>query len=222
MNPSQPWNHRTEAAELLSLDGGDQAVRALLRVFFEQSEELQIFETALAIESLRDARAIPRLIHARLEDPNPGRRIGAARALGQFFRSGPKTARALEQCLMAPAQPLAAREYAAEGLHAIGSSQSVDALLSVIGDPQVSLRFWAAFGLGGWHRRDPRAVRGLESLLDDPEVMPGNWWSVGKEALGMLASIDPYRGRCKAEVSRILADENASREDRNWAGFYGE
>lgn len=76
--------------------------------------------------------------------------------------------------------------------------ETVDAMISVLGDPDVRLRFWAVFGLGGCVE-DPRGFRALESMLDDPEVTPGNWWSVGKEALAMLAKTDAYRDRCEAE-----------------------
>src|SRR5258707_1157979 len=82
--------------------------------------------------------------------------------------------------------------------------------ISVLRDPDVRIRFWAVFGLGGRGHRSARTVRALESMLGDREVPPGNWWSVGKEALAMLASMQPsvadYEARLIAETQRLLLD----------------
>jgi hypothetical protein len=61
-------------------------------------------------------------------------------------------------------------------------------------------------------------------VLGDREVPPGNWWSVGKEALAMLANMQPpatdYEAKLVAETQRLLSDPNASLEDRRWAESY--
>ena len=61
----------------------------------------------------------------------------------------------------------------------------------------------------------------LESMLDDREVPPGNWWSVAREALAMLGQarkpIADYTERLKAETERARADPAESVEDRWWA-----
>jgi hypothetical protein len=87
--------------------------------------------------------------------------------------------------------------------------------------------FASGFGLcseGGSCRGDVRAVRALESVLDDGETPPGNWWPVGKEALAMLASekaaADEYRMKLAAERQQIIANPNATSEDRRWAASY--
>jgi hypothetical protein len=211
----------SDAGRLLALDGSSRAVDALLDRFFTLTEKDDLYVTALRLENLNDKRAVRPLIHALLHDTNPHRRHAAARALGWIQRPGCAAALALARCLADPSQPQAAREEAAESLHYVGTAQTVDALTSVLKDPDVRLRFWAVFGLGGI-TKDPRAVRALESMLDDAEVTPGNWWSVGKEALGMLANTDAYRDRCEAEAARISQDPNATPEELRWARSYGE
>jgi hypothetical protein len=61
-------------------------------------------------------------------------------------------------------------------------------------------------------------------MLGDREVPPGNWWSVGKEALAMLANMQPpvagYEASLIAETQRLLSDPNATAEDRRWAESY--
>jgi hypothetical protein len=60
------------------------------------------------------------------------------------------------------------------------------------------MRFWAVFalrGIGQWQRArggaDRRVVAALERMLSDEDVAPGNWWSVGREALAMLGNLEP-------------------------------
>jgi HEAT repeat protein len=140
--------------------------------------------------------------------------------------SGRAAARALAQCLVDPAQPQPAREEAAESLTYAGNLETIDAIISVLGDPDVRIRFWAVFGLGGSCRGDERAVKALESVLDDGETPPGNWWPVGKEALAMMAGPpsvqDHYGARLKDETQRIRADPKATDEERRWASCYGD
>lgn len=143
---------------------------------------------------LNDRRAVPPLIRALLQDDNPHRRHAAA------------------------------REEAAESLAYVGTRQTIAPLVSVLRDPDVRIRFWAVFGLGGSSHGDVRAIRALESVLDDNGTPPGNWWPVGKEALAMLAS-EPrsaadYKPKLSDERQRILADANATAEDLRWAAWY--
>ncbi len=206
---------------LLSISGNDQAVRALLKLFFEQTEKDDLYTTALALEKLNDRRAVQPLIHALLGDGNPHRRHAAARALGWIRRPGRAAALALAQCLADPAQPQPAREEAAESLSYVGTRETIEPLITALRDPDVRIRFWAVFGLGGSCRGDARAVQALESILDDSAVPPGNWWSVGKEALAMLAAMLPdYENKRKVEATRVLSDANAATEDRRWADAY--
>lgn len=224
IDPTHSRFAKVEAGRLLSIAGDDQAVRTLLNVFFEQTEEIPLYETALALESLNDLRAVPQLIHALSEDDNPHRRRAAARALGWLRWPGRAAALALARCLTDPTQPLAAREEAAESLSYVGTHETIEPLISVLGDPDVGIRFWAVFGLGGSCRGEARAVRALESVLNDNETPSGNWWSVAKEALGMLGSMHPpvadYAARLAVETQRVFDDPNATEADRRWAGTY--
>lgn len=215
---------RAEAAELLKLAGNRSTTKALLDLFMNQSEKEELYSTALTLEMLNDRRVVPSLIHALLEDSNPHRRHAAARALGWIRPANRATALALANCLTNPAQPQAARQEAAESLAYAGTRETIDALISMLHDRDVSLRFWAVFGLGGCRGGGEQAIAALESVLDDDEVPPGGWWSVGKEALAMLASLEPvrdrYEVRLRMESLRVLSDLNATEADRRWAANY--
>jgi hypothetical protein len=155
--------------------------QVLLSLFFAQSGQQALYETALTFESC-NCRA---------------------------------TALALARCLADPAQPLPAREEAAESLAYAGGRVSTTrevmaALLFAIQDPNARIRFWAVFALGSGCRRHPQAVPALESVLDDSESPPGNWWPVGREALALLAAMpgapSHHRATFASAVHRILAD----------------
>jgi HEAT repeat protein len=224
LDPSQSHFHRATIGGLLSLAGDSRPVQALLKLFFEQSEKGDLYTTALTLEQLSDRRAVQPLIRALLEDGNPHRRHAAARALGWIQRPGKAAALALARCLVDDTQPQPAREEAAESLAYVGRRETIEPLISVLNDPDVRIRFWAVFGLGGSCRADARAVRALESRLDDDEVPPGNWWSVGREALAMLGSMHPplanYTMRLDEETQRVFSDTDATVEDRRWAKGY--
>jgi hypothetical protein len=223
LDPTRFHQERAASGKLL-VAGDGEAVQALLGLFFEQTDKDDLYATALTLESLNDRRAVPPLIHALGEDTNPHRRHAAARALGWIRQSGGTAALALARCLTDPTQPQPAREEAAESLAYVGTRETIEPLISVLRDPDVRIRFWAVFGLGGSCRGHVRAIRALESVLDDSEPPPGNWWSVGKEALAMLASIQPSPGnygmRLAAEMQQIMSDPNAAAEDRRWVAGY--
>jgi len=225
LDPAEFHLDRGRIGKLLSISGDDQAVQALLKLFFEQTEKTDLYNTALALEELDDRGAVPPLIHALLEDGNPHRRHAAARALGWIRWPGRAAAVALAQCVGDLAQPQPAREEAAESLAYVGTQETIYPLIAVLRDPDVRIRFWAVFGLGGRGHWSARTVQALESMLEDREVPPGNWWSVGKEALTMLANMQPpvadYEARLVAEAQRLLSDPNATVEDRRWAESYG-
>jgi HEAT repeat protein len=204
LDPARFHHERAAAGKLLGITGDETAVQALLGLFFEQDKKDDLYTTALTLEELNDLRAIPTLIQTLLEDPNPDRRHAAARALGWIHPSSGTTALALARCLADSTQPQPVREEAAESLAYVGTRATIDALISALSDSDVRIRFWAVFGLGGSCRGDARAVQALESVLDDSETPPGNWWPVGKEALAMLANLrlisNPYRDKLKAEA----------------------
>jgi hypothetical protein len=165
---------------LLEIGEKGRAVRELVGLFFRQEGKDELYMTALAMEELNDARAVPSLIRALLEDSNPHRRHAAARALAL--------------CLADPGQPQAAREEEAESLAYVGNAETVEALIGALTDADVRIRFWVVFGLGGSCRGEARAVRALEGVLGDGETPPGNWWPVGREALAMLGGDCGLRG----------------------------
>lgn len=220
LDPSQSHFNRARIGKMISSTGDAHVVQSQLDLFFKQSEKDDLYFTALTLEKLNDRRAVPPLMQALLEDDNPHRRHAAARALGWIRKPGRAAALALARCLTDLNQPQPAREEAAESLAYVGTRETIDALVSVLHEPDVRIRFWAVFGLSSC-RRDIRGVSALESMLDDQEVTPGNWWSVGKEALSVLVSMHPsiekYKIMMATEVQRIFSDPDATVDDRRWA-----
>jgi HEAT repeat protein len=236
-DPEAGGYRRGTAAKLLALADARASVGILLDLFFAQTDKIELWETALAIEHLADCAAVPRLVDA-LYDANPDRRHAAARALGWIWPVGRRAAKALIQALLDKSQPQPVREEAAESLAYSRSAEAVPPLISVLNEPDVRMRFWAVFALGGigqwqtfapadagkWRERggaDLRVIEALERMLPDNEVQPGNWWSVGREALAMLGKLEPrYRAKLDHETERVLDDPNPSPEDLRWAQAY--
>ena len=89
------------------------------------------------------------------------------------------------------------------------------------------MRFWSFFALGSIGqaqkysrsgRVNPTLIEALTRMLPDDEVAPGNWWSVGREALAMLGELDPeYRTKLDREIGLVRSNPNATPEDRRWA-----
>jgi hypothetical protein len=99
----------------------------------------------------------------------------------------------------------------------------------VLEEPDVRIRFWAVFALGKIGQSqsftsrgaDPQVVEALEGMLSDQEVPPGNWWSVGREALAMLGHFVPkYQAQLDSETEPVPRDPNSSPEDLRWAEGY--
>ena len=224
LDPTRFHQDRAASGKLLAIAGGGEAVRTLLGLFFEQTGKDDQYATALTKEALNDRRAVPPLIRSLLHDDNPHRRHAAARALGWIQRPGRAAALALAPSLVDAAQPQPVREEAAESLAYVGTRETIEPLISVLRDPDVRIRFWAVFGLGRSCRGDVRAIRALESVLDDRETPPGNWCPVGQEALAMLAlkprPAGKYETQLSAATQRIDANPNATAEDRRWAACY--
>ena len=235
LDPAAGWYGRGFAARVLALADAKGAVAALLDLFFAQTEKIELWETALTIEHFGDRGAVGPLAKA-LYDESPHRRHAAARALGWKHKSripkaGGRAAKALIQALSDKTQPQPVREEAAESLAYLGYAGAIPALISVLDETDVRLRFWAVFALGGIGQRqtygprgsaDPRVVEALERMLSDEEIAPGSWWSVGKEALAMLGHFDSkYGAQLDSETERVLGNPNSSPEDLRWAEGYG-
>ncbi|MEZ5400227.1 MAG: HEAT repeat domain-containing protein [Bryobacteraceae bacterium] len=220
LDPGLSQFDRAEVGRLLLLVRGERPLDDLLELFFSQSEKDPLYLTALTLETLGDQRAIGPLIEA-LEDENPHRRHAAARALGWITPSTRRAALALARCLADREQAQPAREEAAESLAYVGTRETIDALIGVLGDTDVRIRFWAVFGLGQSCRGEPRAALALEGMLDDYEEPPGNWWPVRLEALSALVGISGVKERhaavARAEVKRIAGDAEATDGEKRWA-----
>ncbi len=209
---------------------GTSVVGYLLDLFQRQTEKDALWETALALETLGDRAAVGPLAHA-LYDANVHRRHAAARALGWIPNAGNKAAKALLEALSDHVQPQPVREEAAESLAYLHYAPAIPVLISGLDEPDVRLRFWAVFALGGigqWQKlasrnraADHRIIEALEGRLSDQEVPPGNWWSVGKEALALLGELAPkYRDELDRETQRVLNDTESCHEDLRWAKAY--
>jgi hypothetical protein len=205
-----------EAVLASNLNKYERAGMPLEPALFGQTDKNELWETALTMEWLGDRAAVRPLAEA-LYDANPDRRRAAARALGWIPKAGGRAAKALARALSDKSQPQPVREEAAESLAYLGDARAVPALISALDETDVRIRFWAVFALGGIGQSqtfasqgssDPEVVKALERMLSDVEVAPGNWWSVGREALAMLGQIEPkYRTELDSEVERVLADE---------------
>jgi HEAT repeat protein len=229
LDPAAGWYLRGFAARVLALADARGVVRSLLDLFFVQTDEIELWETALTIEHFGDRAAVRPLAEA-LYDSNPDRRHAAARALGWIPKAGVRAAKALVGALADKSQPQPVREEAAESLAYLDYAGAAPALISVLSEPDVRLRFWAVFALGRIGQgqiygprglADPRIVEALQKMLSDAEVAPGNWWSVGREALAMLGQLEPkYRTEPVSETKRVLRNQKSSPEDRRWAESY--
>ncbi len=128
-------------------------------------------------------------------------------------------------------QSISARAYAAESLYMPGDLRAIPALIQALKDPEPAVRFWAVFAFGNLsdQRHVPYAgsgvVEALESMLGDRGNANPGYWSVGLEALAMLGRawpmIDKYRTLMNAEIDRIQKDPNASKQEQDWASYYG-
>jgi HEAT repeat protein len=222
------WLRRAAISKVLAVADASGVVASQLDLFFSQSEKNELYETALTLEDLGDRTAVRPLIRA-LDDANPDRRHAAARALGWIPNAGRAAAKALIRVISDQSQPQPVREEAAESLAYSGYAPTIKALIPVLDEADVRMRFWAVFALGGVeqsqrrkHRTNPDAIEALERMLSDDEVAPGNWWSVGREALASLGHIDKsYAVKLDSETRRVLLDANSSVEDRRWAEAYG-
>ncbi len=228
LDPRAGWHRRGTAAKALALADPVASVEALLDLFFVQTDKIDLWETALTIEHSAERAAVPRLTEA-LYDANPDRRHAAARALGWIWPVGRRAAKALIGALLDKSQPQPVREEAAESLAYSRYAQAIRPLISVLEESDVRIRFWAVFALGGigqWQtyacgRADPRIIEALEGMLPDAEVPSGNWWSVGREALAMLGTLNQrYGGKLDDETGRVLSNPNSSPEDLRWAEGY--
>jgi HEAT repeat protein len=166
------WYDRGTAARVLALTDAHGTIARLLNLFFTQTNQTELWETALTIEYAGDRAAVQPLVNA-LYDTNFHRRHAAARALGWIWPVGRQAARALIRALLDKSQPQPVREEAAESLAYSNYPQAVGPLVSVLDEPDVRMRFWAVFALGGigqWqtykHRRAGRRERGA-----DPRVI---------------------------------------------------
>ncbi|MBL8234366.1 MAG: HEAT repeat domain-containing protein [Bryobacterales bacterium] len=214
---------RAQAARLHSVSRDGVALQSLLLLFQQQTAPEQLYVTGLVIKRLRDRRAIKPLVHILLHDQNQERRWGAARVLEWTDRPGAKALQALAHCLSDRSAPVELREAAAESLAHVGNASTADALIQGVADPDPRVRFWSVFGLGGSCGGAPKAVRALEAVLGD-EAIPEGWWAVGKEALGVLGSMDPplphYPTMMAEEIEAVFRNPSATKAERSWAGFY--
>ena len=71
----------------------------------------------------------------------------------------------------------------------VAGRETIAPLISALKQPSVRIRFWAVFASDATCLGNTRVVQALELMLDDHDVLPGNCWSVGKEALAMLGSM---------------------------------
>jgi hypothetical protein len=213
---------RGDAARMLAFADAKRVRRKLLQLFFSQTKDPDVLETALTIERFNDRKLVPALIRA-LQDDNPHRRRGAARALGWIRGAGARAAGALVSVVLDRTQPGFVREEAAESLASYEYRWVVRRLAEALPGAEPGLQFWIAFALGSPRRRDIRgfACPALESLLS-VDAEPEGWWPVKLEALAMLYGLDPKSGpQLEAELQRIEKKPDCTDGERRWLETYG-
>jgi HEAT repeat protein len=218
------WFDRGTAAEVLGFAEPQTSTTILLDLFFRGTDAVGIWEVALTMERARCDRVVPSLIRA-LRDDNPDRRHAAARALGWIWPVGRRAVDALARALVDPEQPEQVREQAAESLGYSFSRRAMKPLIAALRDPSPRIRFWAVLALGQVAAAHPEPAIGkaLEGMLEDSECPSGGWWSIGLEALAMLAASNSnYEPRLAERIQAIDANPNAPRQERRWADGYRE
>lgn len=170
---------------------------------------------------LHDPIGVPFFVTA-LTDPNPQRRYAAAYALG-ILRPGKRAVDSLIRVVADAHESPSVRGVAAESLN--GYPEAVPALVSAVNDNAVDVRFWAVWSLGAQSGKQIRQKLEpiLAAKLSDEAIYPG-WWSVGQEALALLATWDlpgtAYQNQFEKELARIERNPGASVEDASWAQFW--
>lgn len=221
LDPSLPAITRAKAADLLNDVDHRLPLTILTQRFWEDVDGSELMEIAKIFRFSKDPNAIPVCIQA-LANPKSERRFATAYALG-MPQHDKRSLQALIRVLTNSAETPEVRGCAAESLG--GRPEAVTALVSVLSDEAVAVRFWAVWSLGGQrisgirHRLEPL----LAAKLSDPAVYLG-WWSIRCEALALLGHWDlpgtEHRMQLERELESVLQDPDASAEDRHWAGFW--
>ena len=217
-----------DAGRLFDLARPGTACRLLFDRFLAAEDPIRIWDLACGRDQLGDTRCLVPLCAVLRGHANKPRRRAAAWVFG-WLHGGPREriVSSLIEVVIDRAQPPDVRGQAAESLKYLAARRAVPALLSVLGDPEPAVRWWAAFAVGGWTNRfDKEVVSALEKLLDDDAVPESERYSVGKEALGVLGHMDPpgtdFRERLKARLVPICESPSEWPEgDRDWAATWG-
>src|SRR3954471_17794718 len=193
-----------EALQAIVLDRGDPPQRAaavgllppplrrsclltLARHLAEDVEGDDFLPIANIFRFLNDPVGVAFFVTA-LTDANPQRRYAAAYALG-LLRPGKRVIDSLIRVVAHARELLSVGGVTAESLN--GYTDAVPALVSAVNDNAVDVRFWAVWALGA--QSGKQLQQKLEPLLAakllDEAIYPG-FWSVGLEALAMLATWD--------------------------------
>jgi HEAT repeat protein len=227
--PSVDYRVRADAARVLALANPRDVPACLLRQFFSQTNEKELWDTALALECLGHPSSVAPMI-AALNDANVDRRHAAAHALGWSRTASARAAKALTKALLDPTQPVAVRSQAAESLGYLNAERAIPALIAMSEDADAEIRFWSVVSLGtishtGVNREAALSlVTALESRLADDAIPGRGWWSVRREALAQLGSLHlaegGYAERLSLELAQVKSDAEAPSADRRWADFY--
>jgi HEAT repeat protein len=191
---------RATAVWLLHQFGDRRFVPTLLRVAQDRRADRRLkFEAVKTLGLLKVRRAVGPLVGLLLDRSEDEwvRRV-AAQALG--WLRDPAGRDPLFRVVTDPAEPPEVRAEAVDALGNFDDERVVPALLAQLGDPSPEVRFWAVFALGGLG--GPEVVPELERVAEtDDGVAPG-WWSVRREALDAIRSIQA-RSAPGAQADRV-------------------
>jgi len=150
---------RGYAATALGEIGDPRARQALLAAL--RAEDASVVNMATSLSSLGSGEVVEILV-GKLRDPNPNNRLYALYALGKI--SDPKEVRPLVEVLDSEEIGW----LAAGALVNIGEP-ALQPLLEALFSESRGVRLYATYALG--EIRDPRAVRGVLRMLQDPEPL---------------------------------------------------
>jgi HEAT repeat protein len=180
---------RSIACWFLSRMGDERAVPALVKCLNDKDADLRS-EAARALGTLGDARTALNLIGALERDSSADVRFYSIYALG-LLQSDSAIAPILGVLDDEKEDPKV-RGMAAETLSFFRSERTVESLMACLSDPQVEVRYWAAFALGELGAR--KALPALMRLARTDQSSLPDGRSVSNEAAEAIDKIEKAGG----------------------------
>lgn len=191
----------------LSRIGGAVAASALSIAVKNQNPHVRI-HAVRALAEVGNPSVVPILLGALNFDDVPEVRRGAAEALGRL--GDPSARKHLVRILKDQAEEVSVRASLIKALSKIGTFADIPVLLSLLRDPESTLRFHSAIALGAI--KDPAAATGLLSVLEtdrDAQVRGAAAQSLGElghtaASPALIKALTDVHSRVRAAAARAL------------------